>query len=137
MRKINFTATLSVMIWLTIMSCNNKYPFKPPFEDAAGTVIGREYCQKDTSSDYWLIAIHSLSSVSQQYGDTLTLNGVQYHNVIKVAGLPEKFKSAGEKVGFDFHISDKASITTDCSLDTPKVYKLKLAELINCGRASF
>lgn len=104
---------------------------------ASGYVIGREDCNEDVSKDYWLIEIVSSPSVTQQYGDTLTLNGVKYINVIKVTGLPESLKVVGEKVGFDFNITSVATFTSGCSVDAPKTYKLKAANIINSGRSSF
>ena len=104
---------------------------------ASGYVIGKESCNEDTSKDYWLIEIVSSSSATQQYGDTLTLNGVKYTNVIKATGLSQTLKIAGEKVGFDFNIACTATLTMGCAIDTPKIYKLKLANIIHSGRSSF
>lgn len=120
-----------------MVGCNNKYPFKSPYEMASGYVIGKESCNEDTSKDYWLIEIVSSSSATQQYGDTLTLNGVKYTNVIKATGLSQTLKIAGEKVGFDFNIAGTATLTMGCAVDTPKIYKLKLANIIHSGRSSF
>ncbi len=104
---------------------------------ASGYVIGRENCNEDLSKDYWLIEIVSSPSPIKQYGDTLTLNGVKYINVVKATGLSESLKVVGEKVGFDFNITSVATSTSGCSVDTPKTYKLKVASIINSGRALF
>lgn len=118
-------------------SCNNKRPFKVPYDGAVGTVIGKETCNADVGKDYWLIEIFSSSSVRQQYGDTITLNGIKYFNVIKTAGLPEIFKKNGQKIGFDFKIAGTATLTADCAVDNPMIYKLKVVELVDSSPASF
>lgn len=118
-------------------SCNNKHPFKPSYDGAVGYVIGKESCNTDTAYDYWLIEIFSSSSVRQQYGDTLTVNGIKYTNLIKVTGLAEQLKKAGQKVGFDFNIADKTTLSTNCSVSTPQVYQLKLASILHSSPASF
>lgn len=125
-----------MLVLLMGQSCN-KYPLKLPYDGAVGIVIGKETCNPDPTKDYWLIAIASSSSVRQQYGDDLTLNGVKYNNVIKTTGLAESLKKEGQKVGFDFTIEETATLTTNCSVGTPVVYKLKLAHMVNSSPAVF
>lgn len=123
---------LSVALLLALNSCKKK-PFIPPYYDAVGYVIGKETCNDDTAKDYWLIDIYSSSSVRQQYGDTLVINGIEYTNVVKSTGLSDYLKTIGQKVGFDFLISDSAVVTTGCSVDMPVTYKLKVANIIRSG----
>ncbi|ETZ24872.1 hypothetical protein N824_01185 [Pedobacter sp. V48] len=137
MNQKNIMLILSILIFFIVEGCNNKYPFKVPYNMASGYVIGRERCNEDVSKDYWLIEIVSSASAIQQYGDTLTLNGVKYTNAIKATGLSESLKKVGEKVAIDFNIQGTATLTMGCSVDTPKRYQLKVAEVINSGRASF
>ena len=135
-RKQNVIVILSTLVFLMGQSCN-KYPLKSPYDGAVGTVIGKEICNPDPTKDYWLVAIASSSSARQQYGDDLTLNGVKYSNVIKTSGLAESLKKAGEKIGFDFTIEETATLTTNCSVGTPVVYKLKLAQIVSSSPAVF
>lgn len=115
-------------------SCN-KEPYRPPYNTAIGYIIGNEICNIDISKDYWLINIISSASVQQQYGDTLTLNGVKYTNVIKTLGIPNDLKIVGGKVGFDFNISTNYKVTTGCNVTIPITYTLKEASIINIGKA--
>lgn len=125
------------MVCFMAESCNNKRPFKVPYYGAAGTVIGKETCNADIGKDYWFIEIASSLSVRQQYGDTITLNGIKYFNVIKTAGLPEILKQNGQKVGFDFKIAGTSALTTNCTVNNPIIYKLKVVELMSSSPASF
>lgn len=45
---------------------------------------------------------------------------------MKSTGLSDYLKNIGQKVGFDFVISDSAVVTTWCSVDMPVTYKLKV-----------
>lgn len=135
--RVNKILILSTIACFIVASCNNKRPFKSPYYGAVGTVIGKETCNADIGKDYWLIEIASSSSVRQQYGDTITLNGVKYFNVIKTAGLPAILKQNGQKVGFDFKIASTATLTTNCMVNDPTIYKLKVVELMSSSPASF
>lgn len=121
--------SLSVGFLLALCSCN-KGPFDPPYDTAVGYVVGKETCNNDTGKDYWLIAIVSSSSVRQQYGDSIELNGIEYKNVVKSTGLSDYLKNIGQKVGFDFLISDSTVVTTGCSVTMPLTYKLKVVSII-------
>ena len=126
MKKIN----LSFVLFLTLYSCN-KEPYTPPYYMAVGYVIGKETCNDDTAKDYWLIDIYSSSSVRQQYGDTLVLNGIKYTNVVKSTQLSDYLKNTGQKVGFDFVIPDSAVLTTGCTVAMPVTYRLKVVDIIS------
>jgi hypothetical protein len=128
---------LSVLLPAAFVSCNNKEPFDPPYDGAVGYVIGKETCNTDESRDYWLINIVSSSSVRQQYGDTLVLDGIEYTNVVKSTGLEESLKITGEKVGIDFTIADTPSSTANCAVANPVTYKLKIATILRSGPAVF
>ncbi|TFB28363.1 hypothetical protein [Pedobacter alluvionis] len=121
MKKTSVQLLLSAIFFLITSSCKDKVPFKPPHDGASGTVIAKETCNTDEGKDYWLIEISSSSSVQQQFGDKLTLNGITYTNVIKTTGLPESLKKVGQKVGFDFTIAGTATSTSNCSVSTPVV----------------
>ncbi|MBX2923658.1 MAG: hypothetical protein KF746_15760 [Chitinophagaceae bacterium] len=128
---------LSVLLSAALIACNNKEPFDPPYDGAVGYVIGKENCNMDENKDFWLINIISSSSVRQQYGDTLVLDGVEYTNVVKSTGLEESLKTIGEKVGIDFTITDTPSSTTNCNVTNPVTYKLKIAAILRSGPAVF
>ena len=136
MKKTSIQLLLSALFFF-ISSCKDKVPFKPPYHGASGTVIAKESCNTDEGKDYWLIEISSSSSVQQQFGDKLTLNGITYTNVIKTNGLPESLKKVGQKVGFDFTIAGTATSTSNCSVSTPVLYTLKVAEFIRASPAIF
>ena len=115
----NIILLISTFISLPFVICSscNKQPFKPSYHTAVGYVIGKEICNHDTAKDYWLINIISSSSVQQQYGDTLSLNGITYTNVIKTIGIKNNFKIIGQKVGFDFTTSKDRDSTKGCILN--------------------
>lgn len=126
---------LSIFSFLFIYGSCNKEPYVPPYNTATGYIIGKEVCNTDVSKDYWLINIISSSSVQQQYGDKLTLNGVEYTNVIKTIGVTNDLKIYGQKVGFDFNISTNHVITTGCNVSGQLTYQLKEATIINISEA--
>ena len=121
---------LSVLLSAAFMSCN-KDPFTPPYDEAVGYVIGKETCNMDENKDFWLINIISSSSVRQQYGDTVELDGLIYTNAVKSTGLSESLKRIGQKVGIDFTITDTSSSTTNCIVTNPVTYKLKIATILS------
>lgn len=137
MKKTSITLLISAIFFIIVSGCNNKQPFKPPYDGASGTVIAKETCNSDQSKDYWLIEIHSASSVQQQFGDKLTINGITYTNVIKTLDLPESLKIAGQKIGFDFTIPGTATSTPNCSASNPVVYTLKIAKFVHVSPAVF
>ncbi|WP_426326783.1 hypothetical protein [Pedobacter sp. R-06] len=137
MKKTFITFLISAIFFLIGYGCNNKQPFKPPYDGASGTVIAKETCNSDQNKDYWLIEIHSASSVQQQFGDKLTLNGTTYNNVIKTVDLPESLKKIGQKIGFDFTIAGTATSTPNCSVSDPVVYTLKVAKFVHVSPAVF
>lgn len=117
------------ILTIPFVACN-RGPYETPYYMAVGYVIGKESCKNDDKKDYWLIEISSSSSARQQYGDTLTLNGTKYTNVIKSTGLDDKLKIVGQKVGLDFYISNNTVITSGCTVATPTIYNLKDANIL-------
>lgn len=126
---------LCIFSFLFIYGSCNKEPYVPPYNTAIGYIIGKEVCNSDVSKDYWLINIISSSSVQQQYGDTLTLNGIKYTNLIKTIGVTNDLKIDGQKVGFDFNISTNKVTTTGCNISEQVTYQLKEATIINISEA--
>ena len=126
---------LFIFSFLFICGSCNKEPYVPPYNTAIGYILGKEICNTDVSKDYWLINIISSSSVQQQYGDKLTLNGVEYTNVIKTTGVTNDLKIDGQKVGFDFNISTNKVTTTGCNVSGQVTYQLKEATIINISES--
>lgn len=103
----------------------------PDYTNTGGYVIGRETCKANESEDYWLVDL-SFYPDTPQYGDTLTLSGVTYQNVVKVKTLSERLKQLGMKVSFDFKtVTTDKVITTGCSVASPVIYALKELFIIN------
>lgn len=110
-------------------SCKRE-PFNPDFEHAGGFVIGKEICKTNPDSDYWLVDLSHPSNTVTTYGDTITISGIFYTNMIKTTQLPATFKVIGKKVSFDFHLSTSKVETTGCTVATPIIYKLKEMQVI-------
>lgn len=132
MKRIIYLSTF--FITLSFNACNRE-PFKPSYDTAIGYVIGKETCNIEPLKDYFLINIISSSSVRQQYGDTLILNGIQYTNVVKSTGLADTLKKVGQKIGMDFTVSNNSVLTGNCSITAPITYNLKEANIIRSGEA--
>lgn len=114
-------------------SCNNKEPFKLPYKNIGGYVIGSETCNMNVIQNYWLIDF-TVYPNSPHIGDTLALNGITYSNVLKVKGLDERLKQVGMKVSIDYNVvSTEKVITTGCTVATPIIYSLKEILIINQG----
>lgn len=113
------------------ISCNNKEPFKPPYENIGGYVIGNETCYTDTTQNFWLLDF-TVYPNSPHIGDTLILNGTTYTNVLKVKRLDERLKQFGMKVSIDYNVvSANKVITSGCTVNSPVTYDLKQILIIN------
>jgi hypothetical protein len=58
-------------------------PFKPDFDVAHFTIIGREKCYVDTLKNDWLISLTFLPS-GKTYGPDVSYGGIIYKNVVKI-----------------------------------------------------
>ena len=122
-----------LFIVLLMMACNNKRPFKPDYDNIGGIVIGKETCNSNLNQDYWLLDF-SVYPNSPQIGDTLTLNGITYTNVLKVKGLGERLRQIGMRVSIDYKtITPVKVVTSGCSVANPITYALKEMFIINQG----
>src|SRR5215203_1528610 len=102
----------SLLIQFT--KCNRRPAFDN-YENVKGYVIGKEYCNIDSTIDYWLIELSYLNP--KQYGDTLLLNGITYLNVVKTKGLDQTLKHLGMRVSIDFKTITLEKIqTTGCTI---------------------
>ena len=61
------------------------------------------------------------------------INGIEYTNVVKTTGLSDYLRKIGQKVGIDFLISDRAVVSTGCTVAMPVTYRLKVANIIRNG----
>lgn len=113
-------------------SCN-KPPYKPDYENIGGYVIGKETCHADENEDYWLLDF-TVYPNSPKVGDTLTLNGATYTNVLKLKGLDSRLKQMGMRVSIDYKkISTDRIVATGCTVAAPVLYPLKEMTIINQG----
>lgn len=114
-----------------LFSACKRGPYEPDYTNTGGYVIGRETCKANEAEDYWLVDLTYYSD-TPQYGDTLTLNGTAYRNVVKVKTLDQRLKQVGMKVSFDFKtVTTDKVITTGCSVPNPTTYALKELIIIN------
>jgi hypothetical protein len=120
-----------LIILIIAVSCNNKEPFDPPFENIGGYVIGNETCSTNSKDDYWLVDFTAYRDYPH-IGDTIAINGSTYTNVLKVKGLHERLQHIGIAVSIDYNkISSEKVITTGCIVSNPITYQLKELFIIN------
>ncbi len=119
-----------VFILTLFISCK-KRPFIPDYTNTGGFVIGRESCKTNETEEYWLVDLTYYSN-TPRYGDSLSLNGITYTNVVKVKTLDPRLKQIGMRVSFDFKtITTNKVITTGCTISNPVTYNLKELFIIN------
>jgi hypothetical protein len=129
-QKKLFLICLSIVILFVYGSCN-KPPHKPDYENIGGYVIGKETCHVDENQDYWLLDF-TVYPNSPKVGDTLTLNGSTYTNVLKLKGLDSRLKQIGMRVSIDYKIiSNTKVITSGCTVANPVTYPLKEITILN------
>lgn len=122
----------SLYTLLLLFSCK-KPPFNPGFKNIGGLVIGREFCASDVTQEYWLLDF-TVYPNSPQIGDTLTIGGTSFSNVLKLKGLDPFFKQIGKKVSIDYKtITPNQVISNTCSNPSPTTYLLKELFIINQG----
>ncbi len=122
---------ISVTFLVFFISCSNKEPFKPPYDNIGGYVIGNETCNTDATQNYWVLDF-TVYPNSPHIGDTLTLNGTAYTNVLKVKGLDPRLKLIGMRVSIDYNVvTTNKVITTGCTVSNPVTHALKEISIIN------
>lgn len=132
MKQTYHVVLLSSLI-VTVFSSGscNKPPYKPDYENIGGYVIGKETCNVDETQDYWVLDF-TVYPDSPTVGDTLTLNGTTYTNVLKLKGLSPRLRQIGMRVSIDYKtISNAKVITSGCTVATPVTYLLKEITIIN------
>ena len=130
MKKLFFSFLISTVALTFISSSCKRDPYYPDFDHAGGYVIGKETCKANPDNDYWLVDLSFPLNTVTTYGDTITIGGTFYTNMIKTTQLPASFKIIGKKVSFDFHLSSGKVETTGCTVATPITYRLKDMEVI-------
>lgn len=128
----SFFIAFSLVGIFSFYSCNNKEPYKLPYEQAGGYVIQRESCHVDSTKDYWLIDL-SYPPGQKQYGDTITHNGKTYFNVVKTLDLKPNLKVVGKTIAIGFKIAKQPVKTSGCNGDTAKIYPLKVITIVDQG----
>jgi hypothetical protein len=130
MKLLRLFLCICLIYLLTAASCK-KPPYKPDFSNIKGLVIGKETCNTDKSKDFWLLDM-TVKPDTPQYGDTLTLNGTTYTNVLKTKQLVEQFKVVGLRVSIDYReISNTKIVTSGCDVAIPVIYQLKELFILN------
>lgn len=133
MQLNNLLHTASLLILISSFSSCNREPYKLPYDNIGGYVIGRETCNTNESQDYWLLDF-TVYPNSPKVGDTLALNGITYTNVLKTKGLDQRLKQMGMRVSIDYKvISSNKVVTTGCTITNPVTYPLKEIFIINQG----
>ncbi len=122
MKNLHHISILSFLFFICFVSCKNNGPFSPDYKSVKGYVIGKETCNIDDTKDYWLIDFN-YDPNTPQYGDTITLNGTFYTNVVKTKDLDPLAKKIGEKILIDFKtITTDKIVSTVCNVSNPQTY---------------
>ena len=99
------------ILWpaLVLVSCSNKEPFTPDYNNIKGYVIGKETCNTDETKDYWLIDF-TYGSNNPHVGDTILVNGFTFNNVLKTKGLDQQLKIIGLRLSIDYKIISSTKV---------------------------
>lgn len=128
-RIMNFitVGALCCAIINLLMNCESK-PFKPDFDVAHFTIIGREKCYADTLKNGWLISL-TFTSTGDTYGPEISYGGEVYKNVVKTYfDLSEQYADTID-YGCDFKII--GSPTTLCNVASSAYTELPTADLLH------
>src|SRR4029079_15252072 len=118
---------------LILVSCSNKEPFIPDYNNIQGYVIGKENCTTDETKDYWLIDF-TYGSNNPHVGDTVLVNGLTFNNVLKTKGLDQQLKIIGMRVSIDYRIISSTKLTSiGCDVLNPVTYSLKELTILHQG----
>lgn len=119
---VNFSLLLLIVL---AISCD-KLPYEPPAYHAKAIVIGEEKCSVDSNYNYWLLDL-SIQNTSDETGDTIIYNGVQYNHAFKAQSLDPVLHKPGNKVEFNFNFlyPDNQKIQrTDCDAPGAETFLL-------------
>ena len=113
-------------IMTLLMNCESK-PFKPDFDVAHFTIIGREKCYIDTVKNGWLISLTFLSS-GNSYGPDISYGGVTYKNVVKTYFDLSKQYADSIDYACDFKVVESHS--AQCEVASPEFTDVPTAEIL-------
>jgi hypothetical protein len=134
--KKNTTLIISSIMLFSLLICSacrrDNYDSVED-KNLKGYVLGKETCNADVNQDYWLIDF-TYGTFNRNLGDTLTLNGITYTNVLKTSGLVQTLKTVGLRVSIDYNsVSSNKIITSNCTVSNPVTYLLKEVSIKNQG----
>lgn len=117
--------TLLFLFFFSGNSCNRQGAYISHEKTLLGYVIGREVCHLGSEKDFWLIDF-TYQNNQPLVGDTITINGELYRNVLKMKGLRPGAQQRGFPIAIDYEIiSDSLVISRDCDRADAEVYPLK------------
>ncbi|MEO6668926.1 MAG: hypothetical protein ABIN36_05590 [Ferruginibacter sp.] len=126
---------LAGSLMIILFGACNKDPVNLDFINVRGTVIAKETCNTNETTDYWLIDL-TLNPDTPQYGSTVTINGAIFTDVVKTKELSPQLKELGKHVFFHFQeISDNPVETLNCNVSTPVTYLVKEIYILEQGEA--
>lgn len=129
--RYHIASLLGCAFAMLLIHSRCKGPYELEYTNASGFVIGREVCKANDADDYWVVDL-TVYPNTPQYGDTLTLNGVFYTNVVKLKGLDPRLKQVGMRVSIDFKdVTPDKVVTTGCAVAPSDTYALKELFIIN------
>lgn len=118
--------SICYVIMIFLMNCESKL-FRPDFDVAHFTIIGREKCYVDTLKNGWLISLTFLPS-GKTYGPDISYGGVIYKNVVKTYYDLSKQYTDSIDYACDFKIVD--SPTSQCDAASPEYTEILTAEIL-------
>ena len=118
---------------LVFVSCSNRRPFIPDYNNIKGYVIGKETCNMDETEDYWLIDF-TYGPNNPHVGDTILVNGFTFNNVLKTKWLDQQLKITGLRVSIDYRVISSTKVTSiGCDVLNPVTYSLKELTILHQG----
>lgn len=128
----NNTTILALLVFGVFFTNGKcKGPYIMENKNVKGFVIAKENCNTNENLDYWLIDLTYLPN-TPQFGDTLTLNGITYQNVVKTNELSSQLKGIGVKVSIDYKSFSPIKINTaGCNIPISQTYSLKEIYILN------
>jgi uncharacterized lipoprotein NlpE involved in copper resistance len=120
-RQVFKYALWAVIILLFLMGCDNR-PYRLPYLDAQGRIIGRENCTAN-AEDAWLIGIIESDSRNPA-GSAIFYKGKSYNKVVRSYGLDLTVQAldSNQIYLFEYLYTDKT--TPDCTVQNPETYKI-------------
>ena len=113
------------VVFLTIFSCSRQHDHVLDIPaSVAGYVIAHEACSGVDSTEFWAIDLTYFPN-EKQLGDSLTINGVKYTNVIKMKITDPEYRRVGKVIAVIYSKILPNKNTSPCSLSSPVTYCIK------------